>query len=152
MKRYEARPHTGVTDKQAAAVGPVIEQLSAEGNLSPDALWQAAQDPKSPAHNCFTWDKDTAARGFWRIQARRYMRSIVVIVDDSEPEPITVNVRVDGKRKYVLTERAKETPDLMSMVLAQAHRDLRAWRERYDRLRDVAALSGVFAAIDDAAE
>ena len=47
-----------------------------DGQLTPDAVISAAQDPDSPLHGHFDWDVESAAMNHWRHVARRLITSV----------------------------------------------------------------------------
>ncbi len=72
----------------------VAEELSLIGDqLTPTAVWKKAKVKTSAMHGCFTWDIETAARERWDEQARKLIRSIVIMPDEEEKEKGAVIIR-----------------------------------------------------------
>lgn len=123
-----------------------ILQSNPEHKLFPSAVVDAARDPESPLHQYFDWDDTTAAHEYRLSQARNLIASVEIISDTRrESTPVFVSLLVDRKKggyrevKEVLSSKA-----LHSELLRTAVEELRAMRQRYDRLVE---LAGVFKAV-----
>jgi hypothetical protein len=92
--------------------------------ISPDDVVEKAKNEKSELNKCFEWDNNVAAESYRRDQARKLLRSIVIVKqnenDDEIPERQNVNFTIrayenvtcgnDG-RKYVETEKILQNQD-----------------------------------------
>ncbi len=152
MTVYRWKP--GSTAKvDAQVVGETLEALRVRqnGRLESEDVLDVARDPTSPLHPHFEWDDSIAAEAHRLDQARYLIRSIEVEVEkaDAPPVPIRafVSVQRDADRSYTSTAHALSQPDLRAQVLAQAWRELEAWRNRHAELVEFAR---VFATIDEA--
>lgn len=137
----------------AQEVGEVVQTLVAEngGVMPPDALWQRAMtEPGSSLYKLFTWDKDTAARNWWRQESRVIVNHLMVVQSEGdEPAPAFFHVRVialEGVSEgYAPICDVIENDDMREQALAEALASLHGFRRRYQHLQ---ALSPVFEAID----
>lgn len=74
------------TDSIISGVQTVAQQLyDKHGKLESKALVDAARPKDSPAHDAFEWDNKKAGDEYRLIQARKYIRQIVITRED-EPE------------------------------------------------------------------
>lgn len=148
---YQWKPKSSIPiDPQAA--GERLEALRVHNNgiLTPRAVVDDARPEGAVLHDAFEWDDSVAAEKFREDQARYVLRSITVVMQVSEPEapkPMRafVSVTQEDQRSYTSVSVALSDADLRQQVLAQAMRDLLAWREKYKELEE---LSVIFAAID----
>jgi hypothetical protein len=70
-----------MTDDQREAIRQEMARLyQKHGTLTPQAVVQAAQNAKSPMHDCFEWDDKVAGQAFREDQARALIRSVRVEV------------------------------------------------------------------------
>lgn len=137
----------------AQAAGEELERLRirANGRLDSRDVVEAARAADSPLHPAFEWN-DAKAAERWRHEQAGYMiRSIEVVVDrpDGEAAPIRafVSVKRDEDRSYTSVAHAMSDADLRAQVIADALKELVAWRDRHAELTELAA---VFVAIDQA--
>ncbi|MEM0143270.1 MAG: hypothetical protein QXL94_04890 [Candidatus Parvarchaeum sp.] len=123
-------------------------RISHDGFLRPEDVVEAARPESSPLHHYFDWD-DSEAAAKWRLeQARRIIRTPVVIVH-SEVEPIRAYVSMKQDRPIkkgyrAVTEVIKEE-ELRRQLLKQAMEELRAFRRKYAILKE---LCGIMKEID----
>lgn len=126
-------------------VADELEQIRRRhrGIIRPEDVVAFASDPTTALHARFCWD-DTKAAELYRIeQARRVIRCVVTVVDEGRP-PVRAYVslrqdRADGD-SYREIRDVLSVPDLRKMLLAQALREAEAWRQRYERLADLAPI------------
>lgn len=143
----------GKVDAQTA--GEELERIRVRhnGRLDQDNLLREAAKPKNPLHAHFEWNDRRAAHEYRLEQARYLIRSIEVVMaaDDEGEEPKTirafVNVVRDEDRSYTSVAHAMSDPDLRAQVVAQAWKELEAWRQRHAELAEFAK---VFTSIDKA--
>lgn len=154
MKRkYYARPNTQFTDEDAAIIGAYLDEMFPEHNYTPKEIVDLAEDPESPIHEYFEWDNTRAAALYRLQQARKLIGCVVEIVGSTNiPKAVSVVVRTEGgekKRTYMDTKKAMETPSAWQQVLQEALRQIKAWRERYARFKE---LEGIFNEVDKTIE
>jgi hypothetical protein len=105
---YGWKPNSHV-NLDANVVGLFLEKLRKKhgGNLTPEAVLEAARSEASPIHGYFEWDDDTAALQFRLRQARHLIMVITVTkLDDPEPHRAFVTV-TQGDGKYESSEEVK---------------------------------------------
>lgn len=136
----------------AQVVGDELARIETrDGRVKPAVVVDEARPEEAALHPCFEWDDEAAAEAHRRAQARQLIRCTYA-----------VEVRPSGessKRLNFVSHLDRETADrgyrsagaLMveeqarADVLAEAITQLRAWRQRYAHL---AELAGVLQAID----
>lgn len=142
--------HGGFGGVDAQIVGEELERLGSGnlGALRPAAVVAAARSPTSPLHPAFEWDDSVAAEAHRKQQARQLIGAIVTVVPESrstEPVRAFINVRQQEDQSYVPIRVALGDDALRAAVLAQATRELVAWRQKHRELNELADL---FAQID----
>lgn len=137
----------------AQAVGEAIEEIaSRHGGVCPkEALVEAARSPKHPAHKLFEWDDSVAAMRHRNDQARKILRTLVIIVQqDQVPAHVKVSITDDEGRAhegFMRTDKAMVIPDARSGVLDRAISQLRGVQRRFSLLNET--LGPVWAALDE---
>ena len=131
-----------------------IDRLVAErgGALTARDLLEFARDEDTALHTCFTWDDSEAGEKYRLLEAAKILRVQVTLITATEVETTQVRVRtftnlMDGAG-YRPTVAVLENEDLTAAMLEIAKRDLEVFRRKYTVLRKVAALGGLFTAID----
>lgn len=147
---YQFRTGHGGFGVEAQVAGEELERLGTGnfGALRPAAVVDAARRPESPLHPAFEWDDSVAAEAHRRQQARHLIGAIVTVVPESqssEPVRAFVNVRQQEAQSYVPIRVAMSDEALRAEVLAQATRELVAWRTRH---REMNELANLFVQID----
>jgi len=101
-----------------------------------------ARNPETELHRCFDWD-DTVAAEKWRMeQARLVCRSLVVVVQKYETEPVKLRIfEHDHEEKvYRETRLTFRNEDQYSRLLNQAKTEMNQFTKKY---RTIVELSGV---------
>ncbi len=153
MKESNIRWRTSARFKSDAEAAAKI--ISKAQRRSPDQICQAvsvvnaARPVGSPIHEDFEWDDAAAAELHRTETARNMIRSLVVVVESGEPEPLFVNVRIGDVRGYMPTRVALSRLDARTSLLNEAHRDAKTFRLKYSRLKE---MSAVIQAIDQIVE
>jgi hypothetical protein len=120
----------------AEVVAGEIERITREsGVCTPESLVDAAADPGSPIHGLFEWDDEAAARSYRVVQARRVIRSLEVVRDDSPPTIAYVSVQTDAGRGYLDTATIAGSGDLRAAAVAEAVSALKGWTRRAERIK-----------------
>ena len=131
---------------EAQLAGEALERIGNGnlGTLKPQEVVDAARPPDHPLHPVFEWDDRTAAEAHRRQQARHLIGAIVTVMPESrsgEPVRAFVNVnRGSDQQAYVPIRAAMEDEELRQQTLAQATRELVAWRQRYREFEELASL------------
>ena len=131
-----------------------------DGSVPAEAVVKAAKRKTNPLHPEFEWDDSVAGQEFRLEQARRMVRSLVVVRDEiksERPQRVYEVVKLpqeqtdDGKparakHVYKSLEDVMADPDSRSELLGRALRELITIRNRY---RDLQELAVIMRAIDD---
>src|ERR1051325_10889490 len=134
------------------AISKELDKLAHEdehGTLRPEAVLEAARDPESPLHRCFTWDDDEAAYA-WRLNEARMLIRTYKVVIEQVPVPVKTRAYVSLKSArvartgYTPIRRVLSEPELHAELLRNALEDLEATESRYGNLRE---LKPVFTAV-----
>lgn len=147
-----ARGHTKL-------VVSTIERLQAEKPRTSrelaKAFVDASRSPKSLTHGLFgdMWnDERTAERARIDYAARIIASVRIVFCEQPDKQPVQWQPVVldGGAYRRVPIRQVMASPDLMSSLVERALADAQGWVRRHERLRDIAELGPVFAAIDGA--
>jgi len=69
------------------SVQELVQRLyEKSGQISPSQLLEAASSKDEPAHEGFTWDNRIAGEQYRLIEARKWLRVVVVRTESDEPE------------------------------------------------------------------
>jgi hypothetical protein len=121
-----------------------------DGLLIPQSVVEFASDPSTDLHSRFTWDDTEAAREFRLEQARGVIRVSVTVIEESKvPLRAYVSLRDDRQRDgggYRSTVAVLANATLREKMLDEALDDLKALRQKYDTLKELAP---VFSAVDN---
>jgi vacuolar-type H+-ATPase subunit H len=121
-----------------------------EGNIQAEAVVKRAASKRSPLHSQFNWDNDSAAHQHRLEQARSLIRSIVSITPENRGEDVPVFTAVSGEKPntsvYIPLDEGLAHQPTREEILGRAKAELRAFRRKYAKLKE---LSAVFDVIDD---
>jgi hypothetical protein len=165
VKYREGTRTFGVKPEVALAALKKIEAAEARHGraLTPEAVVDAASDPKHPLHTAFPWDDQTAAHEFRLIRARTLIRSVTITTTDKDQieRAVYVHVRDVG---YKTMEAVISRDDYFATALGEletklegaqrALLELRRFAEEQgeepDRLAAIALASQGFSAVKEA--
>lgn len=152
---YAWKSHAAIP-VDAEIAGKALESLRVRNNgrLSQHAIVEAARPADAPLHPAFEWNDHEAAELYRRQQAGYMLRMIVVQAPEQPPDapPVRAFINIDegeGERYYTSTAAALSDADLRARVLANAWHELRAWRDRYQEIEELAE---VFAKVEEVGE
>lgn len=126
----------------------VMDQLSAEGRLSPLDLVEASRPENAPLHGEFEWN-DTIAAQKWRERTGRIMIASIVVTQEAEEEkkPVRAFFNIErGTHEYIPTEVIFSDEAKRERLLDIAKRELVSFKSKYQSLTE---LAGVMNAIDE---
>lgn len=130
-----------------------LVRRKAGGFLRPKDVVAFAKNPKTALHTFFEWNDGAAAEQFRLAQARAVIR-VCVIVSEESSEKVRAFVSLSPDRGSGAGYRAfadiQDDETMMAVLLEDAKRELQVFTRKYQRLRTVAELNGLFTAIDDA--
>ncbi len=143
-RTYVAVPGGGITDKDAAVVGPELERVFGDRPRTAEEVVRAARPKRSLLHPHFEWNDTAAAEEYRREQARWLLRHIAVVESNGEERPPTrafhaVTVEGLSGRAYVPAQVVWSSPDFSGQIVAKAHRELVAWAARHREYQVLAA-------------
>jgi len=145
-KTFSARKGSGISDDVASDVMAELEANGLNEECTPaELVTAAAKRKRSTLHSLIEWDDETAGDAYRLHQARNILNSIEVEVIHSDASKETTrffqNVRVEidesSVRKYVSIKSIGVRPDLSEQVIADANRELKAWRQKYRQYKRI---------------
>ncbi|WP_100813924.1 hypothetical protein [Microbacterium lacus] len=114
------------------------------GRITPANVVEAARDDESPLHSRFEWDDTVAGARYREVQASELIRKVKITY--AAPDGTNRDVRAflalretETTSAYVPTEEALSDPFTEKLLLQQFEREWKAFRSRYEHLRDFAA-------------
>ena len=114
-----------------------IQTLGEE--YTPHQVLDLARNPETELHKCFDWDDSVAAEK-WRVtQARQVIRSLVVVVEKEENEPVAYRIiQHDSEEKvYRPITLTVRNEDQYGILLRQAKAELDAFRKKYKHITEL---------------
>src|SRR5581483_9736542 len=110
-----------------------------------------ARNPDTELHKYFEWNNDEAAEKFRLAQARALIR-VAVIVEPRSSERVRAYVSLTSDRHNeggyrAITEIINDDV-LVDTLLQDALKELAAFQRKYNHLKTIAELSGVFESIE----
>lgn len=127
----------------------VMDELAAEGRLSPAELVEVSRPKDAPLHQDFFSLNDKQAAQKWREHRAGIMiASIVVTADETlNTQPVRAYFNIErGTGEYVPTEIIYSDEAKKSRLLEIAKRELLSFKAKYQTLTE---LAGVMNAIDE---
>ena len=130
----------------AQAIGTEIERLDAEyDGVTPEVVLDEAKKKRSPLHDCFEWNDREAAVAYRLVQARYLLRSIEVVIEKADTEPLRIrafhSVETEEQGKYYTTvAKAREDEVMWSQVKANALSEIRNWQNKYRQINEFEAI------------
>jgi hypothetical protein len=139
---------SGIFKADAEKVSAEIESIGPEA--TPAEIVEKAKDESTELHKCFEWDDSIAAQR-WRLQQARQIVCFLVYEEEKKEEtkeqaPIRFFVKASPSRGYQPTKLVVRDKDEYQAMLDRAVRELKAFKEKYQRLSE---LEAVFDAIDE---
>lgn len=121
---------------------------------TPKQVVDIARDESTELHKCFEWDDDIAAEKYREVQAKDVLRSLIIKhveapKNEGEEEQVTqfrVFESAPEKNVYKSTALIVHNPDEHAKLIAQARRELEAFKKRYE---NIVELAKVIAAIEE---
>lgn len=135
LREYFAAVGSSYTKADAEVIGPQIESLAEEGDVSPERVRDVARSANSPLHRFFDWDKDVAADKWQLHQAGAMLRSIRVrVIEDGRPKvaPAYRIERAQAKSAFTRGHNVLHGESAAAVQKAkEAFDELVGWRARY---------------------
>lgn len=131
-------------------VGRVCAQLSSEGELTAHRLLEVSRDSSAPLHNLFEWDDRIAAEEYRVSQARYIIRSITVESETNIKQPVRAFISIhQEKQEYKPISSVMRSVTLREQMLANALKDLRAFKQKYEVLNELVSIFLEIDALDE---
>lgn len=127
----------------------VMDELAAQGRLSPAELVEVSRPKDAPLHQDFFSLTDKQAAQKFREERARIMIASIVITPESEEslQPVRAFFNIErGTHEYIPTEIIMSDEAKKSRLLDVAMRELAAFKAKYANLT---TLAGVMSAIDN---
>ncbi len=145
----------GLSKADALLVDALIKIIQGEkGHLTSRELHEEmitrSRPADSPTHHLYEWDP-VKAHGIYLLErSRRLVMAVRVIFVDMPAVAVRAYpvVITDGKKGPAPMQEVRDNSHLMAAVVEDAKRDLRMWHKRWEHLRAMSELSGVFEAVE----
>lgn len=122
----------------------------AGGFLRPQDVVKYAKNKKTALHKFFEWNDGRAAEK-WRIRQAQELIRVVVTINEHTSEKVRTFVSLTTDQKTGLGYRAMvdvmDDNQLMAILIEDAKNDLAIFQRKYEKLQDIAELTGVFVEI-----
>lgn len=123
----------------AQQAGKVCEQLERSGGLTAKRLLDVSRPVDAPLHGKFEWNDTEAAEKYRESQARHIISCLAVV---TEEQPITrafLNIRAAGS-SYGSVQAIVQQEGKYAALLAQCKKDLQAFLQKYNQIRELAPI------------
>lgn len=129
----EAKWRTGAIFK--ADPQKVYEEIG-DTEISAEELLEKARKDNTELHKCFEWDDAIAGEKYRLMQARKVLNSLMFIPVEESETPIRI-FSYTPETKYKPTVQMVVNIDEYQSLLAQAKRELDAFRKKYNSLTEL---------------
>lgn len=150
-RAYTFKPRTSFPiDAQAA--GEALEKIKGHnsGDLTPEAVVEAAKDKANPLHAVFEWDDAKAGHQYRVQQAGILIRSVIVTVSGTAVAAEPMSISVSAAQASETAAQVVSAEDLHKQRVNRGWSDLAAWHKQYGALPEFigvgTALGGFLAA------
>jgi len=146
-----AGSNLAIRDRSADAARQALADISEKhGHISPALVVKEAAKASNPLHDYFKWDNAEAGNLFRLAQARLLIREVkldIVRRDEKKREISFETSRayvsppsIRGGQSYVKLADAMDNPALRDEMLERAKRELKALKDRYKQLDELASV------------
>jgi len=122
-------------------IGEALEAVATAngGRIEPEAVVEAARNPKNSLHAHFEWDDKKAAAAHRIDQARGIIRIIRVESDDTESGTMRAfhSITDDRGTAYRPAKTVLGSPEMMLALRKRAKVELEAFQLRYNEIREI---------------
>lgn len=127
-------------------VEKVVQKIfDKDGEVRPSELLKAAKEKNSPAHGAFEWNNGKAGEEYRLIQARQWLRVVVIRNPSGDqeglthvPRSVSVELSDSGEGSYKPATMIVQNIDEFHRALEEATQRLHAARRAIDELRSIA--------------
>lgn len=153
---YRAAPGAMFNDKTAQKIGRELERIG--DVVTPQQVVAASRREGSVLNRFIEWDDNKAAASHRLHQARLIINhlNVVVVIEGEQQQvrafyhqPVVVGgteEKPETQKRYIHISVAEREPQLARDIVADAMEELKAWKRRYEKLRQ--HFAPVFEAID----
>lgn len=147
IKEYFAQAGSSFTSDDARVIGPVLQELAADGDITAAAVVQAAHSKQCPLHQYFEWDNEKAAGLYRESQAQEMIQWVRVRFVSGGKEYATraYNVAIKPQANNLPREISVNNnilPHPLEQLLS-AIRELDAWRIKYAHMQNMKRIDDV---------
>lgn len=124
----------------AQQAGQVCEQLERSGGLTAKRLLDASRPVDAPLHGEFEWNDTEAAEKYRESQARHIISCLTVVAEEQPVTRAFLNIRAAGS-SYESVQAIVQQEDKYAALLAQCKKDLQAFLQKYNQIRELAPIA-----------
>lgn len=109
--------------------GKELERIRTKyGQLAPRFVVAEAEPEDAPLHRAFEWDDTKAANSFREAMARNLIRSVLIVREKNERQPMYVHVRHEKREdnSYEPLVSVIKDPDKLAAALEELHNTVAA--------------------------
>ena len=137
----------GLMPGDAQTGGEELNRIYQEkGRLDAPDIVSESRPESAPLHPCFEWNDTVAAEKYREAQAQGIVRSIVVVHENQNNEPVEVRAFLNVQETYRPIEVVVNNEEQMADLLKSALAELKAFEKKYATL---SRLTPVFEAIKE---
>ena len=146
------------TKGNAQACGERIEEIGANGAVTPALVVDDAKSKASPLHEAFEWNNGKAAHQHRLYQARHLLADLVVhvIVEERDEKPIVVRAfhvaESDEAEGYYPLARVLSDEEMHAQVIARALREAESWYARHAIYTELAPIGSAIRMVRETTE
>ena len=112
------------------------------GSLHPGNIVGESAPDEAPLHSVFTWDDPIAADKWRKREARKLVRALVVVADDTDDrQPVYVHVNTEDRPRYEPIEVVVQSVDLYASALSELEAQMNGMKTALDQLKRAAGRS-----------
>ncbi len=149
----------GISNSDAPKVAAALRAIERDRgrldfNEQAEALVERSRPKNSPTHHLFEWDANKAHNLYLVQQARHLIMSVRFVTPPGHGKQKGELIRAfpvvttQGKKGPFPVVRVMKDESLMAALVEQAKADAVSWARRYEKLREVGDLKGVFEAVE----
>lgn len=136
MAVYVYRPGFGFR-VDPNVTGKELERIRKKYNqLAPRHVVAEAEPETAPLHDCFEWDDAKAANSFREVVARNLIRSVQIVREQDQREPMYVHVRREKRddNSYEPASVVVNSPDMFAVAIEELRDNMAAAAENITQL------------------
>lgn len=132
---YQYRSGFSIPSVPAETAAEELNRIREEaGQLTTEAVIEAARPDDAPLHNAFEWDDSVAAEEYRKAQARKLLKGIVIVVENHEPTPMHFHITTEDGGRYEPAAHLMTDKDLFNSALSELQSKVTAAQRAVDQL------------------